>query len=354
MLMRSLVRTSRINFTLRWVVLLPFIFGCGKASKEKGDPGAKSEVIIYTALDQIYSEPILKDFEARTGIQVRAVYDSEAAKTVGLVNRLIAERARPRCDVFWNNEILRTIYLKREGLLEPYASPGSRDIPESFKDPEGCWTGFAARARVLVINTAMEPTANAPKSMADLAEPRWRARIGMAYPLFGSTATHCAALFALWGTPRAQTYFQSLKANELQIFDGNMAVCRAVANGEIPLGLTDSDDANSVRAEGKPIEWIQLDHDGAGALLIPNTISLIKGCPNPEPAKRLIDHLLSPGVEARLAASPSAQIPLHPGVESPAVVAGMAAGPFVKVDYAMAEQELQPAAELLKTLFTKP
>ena len=72
-------------------------------------PGAKdkatsNEVVIYTSQDQVYAEPILKEFEQQTGMKVLAVFDSESVKTFGLVNRLIAEKDRPQCDLFWNNE----------------------------------------------------------------------------------------------------------------------------------------------------------------------------------------------------------------------------------------------------------
>jgi iron(III) transport system substrate-binding protein len=116
----------------------------GKATPKR----TRREVIVYTALDRQFSEPILKEFEERTGIEVRPVFDAEAVKTVGLVNRIIAERARPQCDVFWNNEVLRSIQLNREGVVEAYVSPSAADIPDKFKDPTGAWTGFAARARV--------------------------------------------------------------------------------------------------------------------------------------------------------------------------------------------------------------
>lgn len=113
-----------------WLIIILIFFwglwGCGRK--------AVNEVVIYTSLDQLFSEPILKDFEQETGIKVKAVYDVEAAKTTGLVNRIIAERNHPRCDVFWNSEIGRTIVLKKKGILAPYISPSSKDIPDQFKD----------------------------------------------------------------------------------------------------------------------------------------------------------------------------------------------------------------------------
>ena len=117
-------------------ILAVLLSTCGGVVLAQPDVKGSGEVVIYTALDRQYSEPILKQFEEATGIEVRPVYDTEAAKTVGLVNRLMAERDRPKCDVFWNNEILRSIQLKREGLTAPYVSPSAADIPASFKDAE--------------------------------------------------------------------------------------------------------------------------------------------------------------------------------------------------------------------------
>src|SRR5688500_13345232 len=92
------------------------------------------EVVVYCALDRLYAEPILEAFTARTGIAARAKWDAEATKTTGLVEALRAERARPRCDVFWNNEVGQTIGLAREDLLAPYASPAAQGLPAEARD----------------------------------------------------------------------------------------------------------------------------------------------------------------------------------------------------------------------------
>jgi iron(III) transport system substrate-binding protein len=345
-----------------FAVLCAVFLSCGgrqgETREEKEQAGSRKapdgKVIVYTALDQLYSEVILKRFEEKTGITVEAVYDSEAAKTTGLVNRLIAEKERPRCDVFWNNEIIRTIRLKEMGLLEKYQPSSAQEIPASFKDLEGYWTGFAARARVLAYNTRNCDPARLPKSITELAAPRWKGRIGMAYPLFGSTSTHAAVLWSEWGEQRARIFFQALKANGVVIFDGNMTAARAVADGEIDLCLTDTDDAHMLRGEGKPIDWVLLDHDGKGALLIPNSVALVRNAPHSKEGRMLIEYLLSPEVEAALASSQSAQIPLRPGVEAPPKVKEMARGPFLGVDFQKAAGQIEPSAGTLKTLFAQP
>src|SRR5262245_54413906 len=106
---------------------------------------ARPDVVIYCAADQEYAEPILKEFEKSSGLKVQSVFDVEATKTVGLVQTLLEEKPHPRCDVFWNNEPVHTIRLKSAGVLAPYKSPSAADVPAALRDPDGFWTGIAAR-----------------------------------------------------------------------------------------------------------------------------------------------------------------------------------------------------------------
>ncbi len=130
---RLIMSEIRSVITLFFILLL--VSGCSKEGQK--------EVVVYTSVDQVFSEPVLKDFEREKGIKAKAVYDVEATKTTGLVNRLLTEKDRPQCDVFWNNEIVRTILLKRKGVLAPYSSSSAEDIPSQFRDkevlPERVW-----------------------------------------------------------------------------------------------------------------------------------------------------------------------------------------------------------------------
>ncbi|HDP89276.1 MAG TPA: hypothetical protein ENN42_04870 [Thioalkalivibrio sp.] len=112
-----------------------------------GCPGpGTARVVVYTSVDQVYSEPILQAFEDESGIEVRAVFDVEAAKTTGLVNRLIAERAAPQADVWWNGEFAQTLKLRDEGVLAPYRPQSAEGVPAHYR-AQGLWTGLAGRAR---------------------------------------------------------------------------------------------------------------------------------------------------------------------------------------------------------------
>lgn len=265
--------------------------------------GAAKSVVVYTAVDQVYAEPMIRQFTEETGIAVRQVFDVEAAKTTGLVNRLLAEKDRPQCDVFWSNEFIQTILLQEKGVLAAYGSPSAKDIPEAFREKDGYWTAFGGRARVLVVNTDLAPPERMPKRLLDLTETGVDpAKIGIALPVFGTTATHAAALYAALGRDAALAWHRSLKEKGVQVLDGNSVVRDKVANGELVMGLTDTDDAYGAVADGKPVTIVYLDQDDGdmGTLVNPNTVALIAGGPNPGGGKQFIDWLLKPSSEAEL------------------------------------------------------
>lgn len=311
----------------------------------------QESVVVYTALDEIYSRPILDAFTAETGIAVKAVYDTEAAKTTGLVTRLINESARPRCDVFWNNEVAQTILLRERGVLTPYQPVASNAIPAEFKDPESYWTGFAARARVIIYNT--EKLTDPPTSLHDFVRPEYKGQCAIALPLFGTTATHAAALFAAWGEADAMAFFQKLVDNDVAFVAGNGVVRDAVARGEYAFGLTDTDDANGAVEDGFPARWLLPDQEGLGTLLIPNTVALIKNGPNPDGAKALIEYLLSPAVEKRLAESRSIQIPLNPAVTAPESVPDIREIHTMKPSFSEMAAQMESSADQLRTLLVR-
>lgn len=309
------------------------------------------EVVIYTSSDRPHSEPLLRQFEQLSGIRVRAVYDTEASKTVGLVNRLLSESSRPQADVFWNSEVARTLMLKERGVLAPYISPSASDIPGRFKDPEGYWTGFAARARVLLYNTDLVQTP--PRSLRDLASPAWKAKTCIGSPLFGTTNTQTAVWCLLWGPERTRAWLQSLKANQVAVAAGNAQARDMVAAGLASMCLTDTDDAYGAIRNGRPVRMVYPDQEEGegGTLLIPNTVALIARGPNPEAGKQLIDFLLSRKVEEWLAASESAQIPLRTDVPHPEHVKTIGEIRVTEVDYAEAAKKIQEASALAQEIF---
>ncbi|MBF0384609.1 MAG: extracellular solute-binding protein [Candidatus Omnitrophica bacterium] len=320
-----------------------------------GCSGPKNQVVVYTSLDQVYSEPILKDFELQTGIKVKTVYDVEATKTTGLVNRLLAETSRPQADVFWNSEVARTILLKNKGVLQPYFSPSASGIPSKFKDKEGFWAGFAARSRVLIYNKNLLKETDLPKSIFELTDQKWNGKFAMAYPLFGTTSTHAAAIFAELGYEQALVFFGQLKANGCLIVDGNSTAKDRVEAGEIPLAFTDSDDAEVSINSGKPTGIIYPDQEAGeiGTLFIPNTVCLIKNAPHPDNGRKLIDYLLSEEVEGKLAFMDGRQIPLRDGVKRPLTTPTYSEIKTMGVSFEEIALKIERASSVLKEIFIR-
>jgi iron(III) transport system substrate-binding protein len=310
-------------------------------------------VVVYCSLDREFSEPILNDFSAQTQIRVRAKFDIESTKTVGLVQEIIAEAGRPRCDVFWNNEILNSLRLEDRGLLAVYRSPAGECFPEMYRSPNGTWYGFAGRARVLLVNVKRVSQGERPNSIHDMTDPKWRGKIGLAKPLFGTTATHAACLFAHLGEEKASEFFRQLKENGAQILSGNKQVAMSVASGQIAFGLTDTDDAIIELEKGEPVAIVYPDRheEQMGTLFIPNTLCIAKNCPHPENAKRLVDYLLSPEVEMRLARAASAQIPLNPQLEAVVRVETPRTVKAMPVDFTAASKQWQTAAKFIRNEF---
>ncbi len=322
-------KTAR--FTL--LAMLTLITGCGGAASE--------EVIVYTSVDDVFARPVAERFEQETGIVVRLVPDTEETKSTGLVNRLIAERERPRADVFWSGDPVRAALLKRQGITASYTSPNAQGLPTQYSDPEGHWTGFSARARVLIYNRELVPAGEEPVSIMDLLEPRFQGQACIANPLFGTTSMHAAALFEALGEERARRFFEQFVENGGRIVSSNGEVRRRVAAGDCALGLTDTDDANVALQEGKPVGVVYPDQEMMGTLIIPNAVVLIRGGPNPAAARRFIDYLLQPETEQALAESEAAQMPVRPGVEIPDHIRPLHTITSMEVDYIQLAERLE-------------
>jgi iron(III) transport system substrate-binding protein len=322
--------------------------GCGRSGQR--------EVVVYCALDREFSEPILRDFEKESGVRVRAKYDVESTKSVALAEQLLRERTHPRADVFWNNEPIHAVRLARAGVLTEHHPPNADKIPESCRDAKGRWHGLAARARVLLVNTDLVSSDATPQNWRDLTHERWRGKLAMAKPLFGTTATQAAWLFADLGPRDAKELLLRLQRNEVQILSGNKQVAVAVGSGRLPLGLTDTDDAWAELAARRPVKMIYLEGSAPhlGVLRLPNAVAVTAGAPHDAEARLLVDYLLSPAVEAALAAGPSKQIPVAAPSPPPAELQLPSTIRWSDVDFDRVADQWDEAMRFLRDEFTAP
>lgn len=276
-------------------------------------------VVVYVSADEYVARQVLDEFEIETGIPVLVVGDTEARKTTGLVQRLRAEARRPVADVFWSSEAVQTAALAHDGLLAPHVSATTTHWPRAWRDDIHRWHGFSPRPRVLVHDPARLATAEVPATWSGLADERWRGEVVFADPRYGTTGGHLAAMSSsmpeAWGD-----WVDALAANDVRVLPGgNSAVVDAVLRGEAMLGATDADDVRAANRAGAQLAMVIPRHaqaDGMGAMLMPNTVAIVQGAPNPHAAARLVDWLLSDRVADILASSTSGNVPLQPAVAS--------------------------------------
>jgi iron(III) transport system substrate-binding protein len=289
-------------------------------------------VVLYTSVDDPIARAVAERFRIEMGIIVELVGDTEATKTTGLVMRLESEKNAPRADVWWSSEPMGTIKLAREGVLESMQSPpfnfeNNEPWPTQYKAKDGTWHAIALRARVIGYNTKWVQSNEAPKTLNDFLAPRWKGKIGLAKPQFGTTRTHMAAILSLHGPDALRAWLTGLKANEVRLYDGNSAITRGLGMGEIDIGLTDTDDVWSAQRNVWPVGLnyeTNINAPGAkrsqatagmpslGPLVIPNTVSIVKGCPNPKEARLLAEYLLSEATEKLLAEMEQHTVPIRP------------------------------------------
>ena len=281
-------------------------------------------VVVYTSQDQVYSEPILKQFTEETGIEVLAVYDTESAKTAGLANRLRFEKENPQCDVFWNNEEMHTRLLAMDDV---------------FQEENG-WRRVGYRTRRIVINTNLVNVTNVPQSLLELTNEVWNGRVAMAYPLFGTTATHFLALKQLWGEDLWKNWCYGLVRNGAKVVDGNSVVVKLVGAGEAAIGLTDSDDILAGKRQGLPIMELPANHE---MIAIPNTIGLLRYSPHPEMGETLADYLAKPETLEKLVKVGALEgSDIKDAPES-----------LLRVDWSQPREDLKKTAYYLKLIFVR-
>ena len=245
-------------------------------------------------------------------------------KTVGLANRLLAESSHPQCDVFWNNEEFRTRELAARGVFRA----------------TNAWAALGYRSRRLVVNTNLLPLARAPRTFSDATNALWQGRVALAYPLFGTTATHFLALRQKWGDAAWQNWCRALAANRPFLVDGNSVVVKLVGAGEAWFGFTDSDDIAEGQHDGLPLVALPLTDE---SLVLPNTVAVVRNGPHPAAAQRLYEYLQTRELVRLLVDHHALESLVPPGP----------AAPGMHVDWDRLRHDVEPATAAARQIFLR-
>jgi iron(III) transport system substrate-binding protein len=296
------------------IALLLFSAMCDLAS------GAE-QVVVYRSAKDCVARSVAERFEKETGISVRLVPETLQADVEELTNRLTAEKGRPQPDVLWSDDPMSAVAVKSKGLSMPYEPPNTISLWKPYSDPEHHWTGFPARALIILYNkNVFSDPEEIPTSVLDMMNPRFNGKACLSSPLFGTTSLYAAALFEVLGTDFAEAFFNSLKANTVTILSSTEEVTYRVAAGDFSFGIAGTDDFEAAVEAGEPVGGIFPDQKTFGTLVVPDALVLLANARNPEQGKKFIDFMLRPEIQKILAtgdAGPAREaIPSLNGIKS--------------------------------------
>jgi iron(III) transport system substrate-binding protein len=286
------------------------------ARRDRPTAAPPPTLVLYCATDREIAQDLIDGFERETGIRVQAKFDTEAAKSVGLVQAIRQERSHPQCDVLWGGQAFFQTMLANDGCLAPAPADLIAAHGSAPRDPGGTWLGFAGVYRILIVNTdALPNPADRPRSYLDLTNPKYKGHVGIANPLFGGMAGHLAALYATTGEPATRRWLRGLRDNGCAICAGMADVRDRVASGELWVGITSTVDAHVGLVGGKPVAVVYPDQGPGqiGCLNGYNAVSMVAGGPHPREGAAFLRYLLRPQTERLLSTGPGQNIGMLPG-----------------------------------------
>ncbi|HTR86067.1 MAG TPA: extracellular solute-binding protein [Reyranella sp.] len=263
----------------RWIVAMAALLAaCGMS----GPAWAQKKVVVYSANESTLNDLVFGAFKKETGIEVEPVVAGSGV----LVKRLQAEKERPQGDILWG--VSRSLLQTNKALFQPYASTAKSATPADYRDPDDLWIGNNIHLLVLLQNTKMLPS-GAPKSWADLLDPKWKGKIAFTDPAnSGSAYATVTMLVDMWGGGDAGWKKVGELFKNLKVLNRSSLVFQGVGNGEYPLGISLEYAGPMWAAGGAPVKVI---YPSDGTTFSMEGVAVIKNGPDTEQAKAFVDYV---------------------------------------------------------------
>ena len=249
--------------------------------------GAKreGELTIYTSAQSTDLGPVVEAFEKKYGVKATLW----RAGSEAVLNRAIQEAraGRDTVDVVeTNGPELES--MSREQILQAVKSPHHADLIKPAIRPHGEWVGTRLNVFVQAYNTKLVKKEELPKTWEELADPKWKGRLGIEQ----EDSDWLAGVFGEIGEERGARVFKQIVAtNGISNRKGHTLLTQLVASGEVPLALTVYNyKAEQLRREGAPIDWFTIGN----AIARPNGVGIARRAPHPNAAVLFYDFELSP------------------------------------------------------------
>ena len=256
-------------------------------------PKAKGEIVVYSGRNEKLVGPVLKKFEAKTGMTVRVRY----GETPGLAALILEEGKRSPADVYIAQDAGALGLLEKEGRLQPLPKTLLEKVArEDFRSATGKWVGLSGRVRVLAHDTRKLKADALPTSIDGLTDPKWKGKIGWA-PTNASFQAFVTAYRLAKGDEAARRWLRGIKANTPRAYKNNTAIIEAISRGEVQVGLVNHYYLHAMsrsRKEPLPVANHYLPPKDPGALVNVAGVGILDTAKNTDQARALVEFLLSP------------------------------------------------------------
>jgi len=268
-------------------------------------------ITVYSGRTENLIGPLLDQFTAETGIDVRVRYGQSA----DLALLIEQEGERSPADVFISQSPGAVGFLAGEGLLQPLADDVLERVEPRFRNADGLWVGLSGRVRVIVYNRDLIDPADLPDTVFDLTDEQYHGQVGVAPPN-GSFQDFVTAMRELHGDEATAEWLQGLAANDAQTYAGNTAIVQAVGRGDVPLGLVNHYYNYRALAEDPdlPSQNYFFPDGDVGSLLIVTALGVVQGTSQPELVDRFATFILSEQAQ-RFFSEETLEYPLAAGVD---------------------------------------
>lgn len=253
-----------------------------------GDTGPSGTVMLYTSTGEDVVVALKEAFEAK---YPNVTVDYVQATSGKITSRLAAEfeSGTIACDTLWLADFSGIMTYKKEDRLLQYESPFAKDINDKFKDGEGYYTGARIVVMGLGYSTVTSSEEEVPNNYDGLIAEPFRNQIIMTHP--GNSGTTKALVYALVNNEKyGWDYFKKLKEYGTEVNESSNATNNAVADGGYKVCLGVDYNVKNLIDQGSPIGW----KDTEDIVAIPCPIAVVKGAPNEELGKLLLDFILDP------------------------------------------------------------
>lgn len=268
----------------------------------------EGRVVVYGSLESDVFEVIAKIFEGQYGIKV----DYFRAASNLVTDRVLTESraGRPQFDVVLTNRSPMLI-LKKEGVFARYTSPSYEGYAASIRDRDGVLSPSYRMVVVSILyNTRLVKAEDAPKTLNDLLDPKWKGKIVMPDPtVHTTTAVWLSNLQPLMGN-QYRAFVERL-AGQVSLVESFLPVVQRVIAGEFPLGITYVKYVYIFGNEGAPLDYVRLNPVLAEA----HHVAIGAKAPHPNAARLFVDVMTSR--LGLLALARAGEFVLVPGVYPP-------------------------------------